>query len=200
MSRKTRSHLSVVWNKDTAKATARRKPIQLDLPIGRDEYRVAFVGEGDLTGSFMLATLQSLQPNYLIDLRTCPRLDLPGYSRQKAFADFDRWGARYFCLSSQDAAADLHERVARVFEMLEPQVRGPLLVIVDRDDAVDQFSERLMKVLAPPSNKKKAKSAQPIWKFSVTGLGVIAAQADPAQRQTVERSKPAERRLALVSD
>ncbi|MBC7907261.1 MAG: hypothetical protein H7Y60_11015 [Rhodospirillaceae bacterium] len=185
MTRKIPTHLRVVWNKDAAekKVFARRNPVQLDLLIGREENQVAFVCEGVLTGTLMLELLQTLQPHYLLDLRSCPRLDLLGYSRKKAFSDFHRWGAKYYCLSSEEASAEIPEQVRMLTAKLEQDLRGPLLVIVDRDETIEQLSRFLT---SRPTTRKAE------WKFSVSGMPPA-----PAENVLPDHNP---RRLALVAD
>lgn len=158
-------HLSVVWNREThsAESSQLAEPLQLSLQLDQTENLIACIGQGHLSGSVLSELLRTLRPHYLLDLRTCPRFDMIGYSRKKAFADFERWGAKYFQLTSTENTGELADRFQALISKVTSdttQLRGPLVVVIETEDVVDQI------VRAMPKRTGK----EGAWCVSVEGL------------------------------
>lgn len=165
MKKRGRPHLQIVWDKDAKFRNSRiyRKPIQLSLPIGNHENLIAFIGEAALSGILFTDVLRTLQPHYLLDLRTCPRFDFSGYSRKRAFSDFARWEAKYICLSAEETSGGISDRVHALITKLRrdsKKLSGPLVVLVETEEAIDQVSQ-----VIPEPNTSIGK-----WSITVDGL------------------------------
>lgn len=166
MIRRAGMHLRVVWDREAASRQPYREPVQLSFMLERLENRVAIIGEGGLTGLSIMELLQNLQPYYFLDLRTCPRFDFVGFSRKRAFSEFARIGVRYLCLSGDEASDEMTDRVQILVSKLQQDLAGPMVVIVDREEAVEHFS----RALPLPKTGGKAKSGRTAWEFTVAGL------------------------------
>lgn len=156
-----RSHLSVVWDRDanSIETMPYQEPTQLSFQLDHNENLVLFVGETSLTGETLIDILYNLQPSFLLDLRACPRFDFPGYSRKRAFLDFDHFGTKYFDLDSDDILLEtnlLHEKLHRT----STELTGPLVVFVEGTSDIDQFSKAIP-TPGTPAGK---------WTFALTGL------------------------------
>lgn len=144
-----RPQLKVAWSRSTSADDGRtvREPVQLSLQLGCADNLIACVGQERLSGSTLSSLLRTLRPSYLLDLRACPRFDLSdGYTRKKAFADLERWGAKYLFLTADETTGNLSERVRTLVNKLSKdasQVTGPLVVVVETEDAVEQISRAL---------------------------------------------------------
>lgn len=152
MKKSGRPHLQIVWDKDAESRNFRayREPVQLSLPIGHHENLIAFIGEAALSGILFTDVLRNIQPHYLLDLRTCPRFDFSGYSRKRAFSDFERWEAKYICLSADETSGGISDRAHALITKLRrdsKNLTGPLVVLVETVEAIDQVS----KVLPEPN-------------------------------------------------
>jgi hypothetical protein len=162
MKRTDAPHLRVVRDESACPAT-HREPIQLDLLLDRSESLVVFVGEPNLSGEVISRTLRTLRPNYVLDFRTCPRFDILGYSRKKAFTDFELCQAKYVTPSSEEASGDTSKRVAALLSKLSTDSQnlvGPLLVLVETEEAVELVFHAL------PKSKAKCGA----WTLAVEGL------------------------------
>lgn len=148
------SHLRVVWSREVELQRLAKAPQwQLNFPFGGGEKNlITFIIESTMSGTLMSRALRTIKPHYLLDLRTCPRFDVFGYSRQKAFNEFEHCGAKYVCLTTAEASKEITERVqALISKLNEPQERfaGPLVVLVEDERVVDQVTHAL-----PKSNTK----------------------------------------------
>lgn len=165
MKKSGRPHLQLVWDKDAKFRNSRayREPVQLSLRIGHYENLIAFIGEAALSGILFTDVLRILQPHYLLDLRTCPRFDFSGYSRKRAFSDFERWEAKYICLSADETSGGISDRVHTLITKLlrdSKKLTGPLVVLVETAEAIDQVSQ-----VIPDPNTSIGK-----WSITVDGL------------------------------
>ena len=168
MNRSGWPQLRVVWDKGAKPRTNRKYqvPVQFSFPLDRNENRIAFIGDTILTGSLLMELLRTIQPHYLLDLRICPRFDILGYSRKRAFSDFERWGAKYFCLSPGDESAEMSDRVQTIITKISRDLTGPMIVLVEAEDTVEQLSRALPK----PKVRGKAKTTKGEWEFTVAGI------------------------------
>ncbi len=164
MNRSGRPHLRIVWDQDATLRSVRtyREPVQLSFQFGCTENLIAFIGERGLSGSLLSRLLRTLQPHYLLDLRTCPRFDVFGYSRKRAFSDLDYWGTKYFCLSTEEATGEIADRARTLVAKLgqEKYLTGPIIVLIETEAEIDQVSSAMP--------KSKAKSGE--WSITVEGL------------------------------
>lgn len=172
MKRVGRPHLRIVWDQDAMLRNVRayREPVQLSFQLGGNENLIAFIGESGLSGSLLSQRLRTLKPRYLLDLRTCPRFDLLGYSRKKAFSDFHCWGTEYFCLSTEEAKGEIADRARKLIAKLgqEKCLTGPLIVIIETEAAVDQVYGAMP--------KPKVKSGE--WSITVEGVVIRDSSTD----------------------
>lgn len=148
MNRTRPSYLKIVRNNDQVASNTDEycEPAQLTFQIEHDENLIAFIGEKGLSGILLTDVLQKLKPNYLLDLRKSPRFDLSGYSRKKAFSDFDRLKAKYICLSIDETVGEISERVQSLISKLDNEqnkLTGPILILVESADAIDQVYQAM---------------------------------------------------------
>lgn len=165
MIRSDRSHLKIVWDKDTnsSLAQAYKEPSQLNLQLDHFENLIAFIGVSVLSGTHVNNLLRTLKPLYILDLRTCPRFDFSGYSRKRAFSDFDRWKTKYICLSTDESVGDASGRVHALIAKLQRDAKaltGPIVVFVETDEMVEEVSEAI-----PEPSTSSAR-----WEVMVDGL------------------------------
>lgn len=150
MKGKKEIHLRVVWNRDAERHIVPKVlHWQLNFPFGAHEKNlVTFIVETTMSGSLLSRTLRTIKPHYLLDLRSCPRFDVFGYSRQKAFYEFEHWGAKYVCLTTAEASKEIAERVHTLISKLnlsQDFFSGPLVVLVENEEAVNQVTHALPK-------------------------------------------------------
>jgi hypothetical protein len=172
MSRKKGPHLSVVWstNIHSPLRLGLIEPKQLSLEFSEKERLITCIEDKQLSASKLISVLSSLKPYYLLDLRSCPRFDFLGYSRKKAFADFERWNTKYFCLTTQEAAQGVRERSQMIISKLRSKndhVTGPFVVLVETLDTVEEFR----RALPPPEDVKWD------WSILIEGSSDILEQS-----------------------
>lgn len=150
MKGKKETHLRIVWNREAERHSVPKVlHWQLNFPFGSHEKNLlTFIVEKSMSGSLLSRALRTIKPHYLLDLRSCPRFDVFGYSRQKAFYEFEHWGAKYVCLTTAEASKEITERVhALILKLNHPQeyLAGPLVVLVENEEVVEQVTHALPK-------------------------------------------------------
>lgn len=150
MKEKKETHLRVVWNREAVRHGVPKAPHwQMNFPFGSHEKNlITFIVDTTMSGSLLSRALRAIKPHYLLDLRPCPRFDVFGYSRQKAFYEFEHCGAKYVCLTTAEASWEITERVhALILKVNRSQeyLSGPLVVLVENEDVVDQVTHALPK-------------------------------------------------------
>lgn len=147
-----RNRLRIVWNKDASvmpvTRNAYRKPVQMDLGLDASVKSMRFVDESCLSGDVLVSLLEKLKPNFVFDLRSCPRFDFVGYSRRRAFTDFHYFGACYVAPSADFGLGDLAQRARDLCEKVSVSHRelvGPILVLIDSEQSIDPIAHAMPK-------------------------------------------------------
>jgi hypothetical protein len=144
------SYLRIVWDRDnpaTMPQREYREPVQLEL-LPSDNL-LLFSEDANLSADILLELLSNVKPHVILDFRSCPRFDFPGYSRRRAFYDFASWGVHYVVPATSTNIIGATSRVLDTLSKVgipDEKFVGPILVLVDSDKCIDAISSLMPKV------------------------------------------------------
>jgi len=134
------SHLSLVWDKEKRRRcgeSTKRVPAQYDLGLDSFPNTITFVDKECLSQEVLHALLARVRPHLIFDLRMVPRFDFPGYSRKRAFMDFQQSDAFYLSSSGIAGERDFLPDLMKRLRAYHKKLVGPLLMIIDSEQQID---------------------------------------------------------------
>ena len=164
MSNKKRDFLQLVWDSVTNEHLKSGIPsIQMNLFTHSDERSILVIYFSDIDKVSFSNALRSTNPSYIIDMRSNPRFDITGYSRKRAFTEFENIGAKYMDYiellgtykKDKDQLIDVIEH--EFFDKLDG---GSLAFILGKKEQDVTYEEELIHKL-PKTNHKWSLSVVP---------------------------------------
>lgn len=92
------------------------EPTQLELGLFDDKKNIFYLTMNDLSGESFSHLLKEKKWRYVLDLRFCPRFDMYGYSRKKAFLDFYNNHIEYLSLTMNEYSDSIIENLYTLIE------------------------------------------------------------------------------------
>lgn len=162
MSDKKNNIMKLVWNSSARKRQLQNTTyIQTEFHYNHDKNSIILIHIDKIDWKSFELALFTIHPSFIIDMRTNPRFDNPGFTRKNVFSDIDKIGAKYIDIDEllgigtkdKDKYVDLIEH-----NLFNNTKSGPFAFIFGDNDSDSSYEDELV---------NRVKKSNSTWKLSV---------------------------------